>query len=255
MNNIIINNPLEQFEIYDLIYFNAPLFGFTKISLTNIGFYLIIIGVLIGIMNFLVLNNGSIVPNRWNIHTEAIYGSILNTVNSQLGRTNEIYLPFAYTVFQLIMFSNLLGLIPYSFTVTSHIAFNMSLTLTIMIGVTIIGLRLHGLKFFAFFIPAGTPLALVPLLVLIEFILYLSRAISLSVRLLANIMGGHILLNMVSSFTWKAMLAGPFFLIISVFPITLLVALMGLELGIAFIQSQVFLILMCSYIKDAIYLH
>lgn len=259
MSNLIttflVNNPLEQFEINDFIFILAPIFGFTKFSLTNIGFYLILVVSIIISMNVLSKNNNNIIPSRWAIHSESLYGSILNMVREQVGSVNEIYVPLIFTLFNFVLFSNLIGLVPYSFTATSHLVLTLSLATTILIGVTIIGFQKHGLGFFAFFIPAGTPLGLVFLLVAIELISYLARAVSLGVRLGANMIAGHSLLKIISTFTWKIAVAGPVLLLVSALPLLFLTALAGLELGIAILQAYVFTILTCSYLKDAIDLH
>ena len=187
ITTFFVNNPLEQFEINDFIFILAPIFGFTKLSLTNIGFYLILVVSIIIFMNVLSKNNNNIIPSRWAIHSESLYGSILNMVREQVGPVNEIYVPLIFALFNFVLFSNLIGLVPYSFTATSHLVLTLSLSTTILIGVTIIGFQKHGLGFFAFFIPAGTPLGLVFLLVAIELISYLARAVSLGVRLGKNI--------------------------------------------------------------------
>jgi F-type H+-transporting ATPase subunit a len=254
-SNFLINSPLEQFEIVDFVYILAPIFGFTKLSLTNIGFYLILVFILIIGMNLLATNNRRVVANRWSVAQESTYGSILNMVREQIGPANEIYVPFIFVLFNFILFNNLVGMIPYSFTPTSHLVLTLSLGSIIVIAVTILGFQRHGLGFFALFIPAGTPLGLVPLLVFIETISYLARMVSLGLRLGANMIAGHTLLKILSTFAWKAVLGGPVLLLISVLPVVLITALAGLELGIAILQAYVFTILTCSYLKDAIDLH
>jgi F-type H+-transporting ATPase subunit a len=146
-------------------------------------------------------------------------------------------------------------MIPYSFASTSHFILTFSLSFTIVLGATILGFQKHGLKFFSLFVPAGCPLGLLPLLVLIEFISYLSRAVSLGLRLGANILSGHMLLNILSGFIYNIMTSGIIYFILGLIPLAFVVALCGLELGIAFIQSYVFVILTASYIKDSLYLH
>ena len=255
LTTYLVNNPLEQFEIFDFVYILAPVFGFTKLSFTNIGFYFFLGIFLVIAINVLSTNNGSLIPSRWAIHSESVYGSILNMVRDQVGPKNEVYVPFVFTLFNFILFSNLAGLVPYSFTTTSHLVFTISLSTVILIGVTIIGFQKHGLKFFGFFIPAGTPLALVFLLVAIEVISYLARGLSLGLRLGANMIAGHSLLKIISTFTWKMVVAGPVLLLVSVLPVLFLTALVALELGIAMLQAYVFTILTCSYLKDSIDLH
>ena len=146
-------------------------------------------------------------------------------------------------------------MVPYSFAPTSHFILTFSISFTIVIGATILGFQIHALKFFSLLVPSGCPLGLLPLLVLIEFISYLSRNVSLGLRLAANILSGHMLLNILSGFTYKIMTSGLLFFFLGLFPLAFIVAFSGLELAIAFIQAQEFVVLSCSYIKDALELH
>jgi F-type H+-transporting ATPase subunit a len=148
-----------------------------------------------------------------------------------------------------------MGLVPYSFATTSHFILTFSLSFTIVLGATILGFNKHNLKFFSLFVPAGCPLALLPILVLIEFISYLARNVSLGLRLAANILSGHMLLNILSGFTYKIMTSGILFFVVGLLPLSFIIAFSSLELAIAFIQAQVFVVLSCSYIKDALDLH
>ena len=146
-------------------------------------------------------------------------------------------------------------LTPYSLSIVRSLIFTFSLSFTVVLGATILGFSKHGLKFFSLFVPAGCPLALLPLLVLIEFISYLARNVSLGLRLAANILSGHMLLNILSGFTYNIMTSGFIFFFLGLFPLAFIIAFSGLELGIAFIQAQVFIVLSCSYIKDGLDLH
>ena len=166
-----------------------------------------------------------------------------------------MYFPFIFTLFIFILANNLIGMVPYSFASTSHFVFTFSLSFTIVLGATILGFIYHNLKFFSLFVPSGCPLALLPLLVLIEFISYLARNVSLGLRLAANILSGHMLLNILSGFTYNIMNSGFLFFFVALLPLMFIIAFSGLELGIAFIQAQVFVVLSCSYIKDALELH
>jgi len=206
-------------------------------------------------MHLLANNNRKVIANRWTISTEGTYGSILNMVREQIGVSNELYVPFIFTLFNFILFNNLIGMVPYSFTPTSHLALTISLSIAIFIGVTILGFQSHGLKFFAYFVPVGTPLGLVPLLVIIELLSYTARAVSLGLRLGANVIAGHSLLKIISTFTWNIVGAGPVLLLVSILPLLFLTALCSLEFGIAILQAFVFSVLTCSYLKDAIHLH
>src|SRR6201992_3314274 len=166
-----------------------------------------------------------------------------------------MFFALMYVLFVFILINNLIGLVPYSFASTSHFILTFSLSFTIVLGATILGFQRHGLKFFSLFVPSGCPLALLPLLVLIEFISYLSRNVSLGLRLGANILAGHMLLNILSGFTYNIMTSGVVFFFLGLVPLAFIIAFSGLEFGIAFIQAQVFVVLTCSYIKDALELH
>jgi F-type H+-transporting ATPase subunit a len=187
---------------------------------------------------------------------ESIYATVHSIVTSQISdKKGQIYFPFMYSLFIFILINNLIGMIPYSFASTSHFALTFSLSFSIVLGATILGFQKHGLEFFSLFVPAGCPLGLVPVLVLIEFISYLARNVSLGLRLAANILAGHMLLNILSGFTYNMMMSNFIFFLIALLPLSFIILFSGLELAIAFIQAQVFVVLSCSYIKDAYYLH
>ena len=237
-----------------------------------------------------------------------MHGIVTSQINPKNG---QIYFPLIYTLFVFILLNNLIGMVPYSFASTSHFILTFSLSFTVVIGATILGLNKHGLEFFSLFVPAGCPLGLLPLLVLIEFISYLARNVSLGLRLAANVLSGHMLLNILSGFTYNIMTSGFLFFFLgllallvliefisylarnvslglrlaanilsghmllnilsgftynimnsgflffflALLPLMFIIAFSGLELGIAFIQAQVFVVLSCSYIKDALELH
>ena len=195
------------------------------------------------------------VPSKWSIALESSFASVSSMVRDQIGSLNEIYLPFIYSLFFFILIANLTGNVPYSYAITTSIIVTLSLSFTILIGVTILGLYIHNLKFFAFFIPNGCPLALVPLLVLIELLSYSARAFSLGIRLFANLCAGHTLLKILSTFLYQMFSSSLIVAVLTLIPFTLFIALIGLELAVSFIQSYVFVILTCSYIRDAIELH
>lgn len=257
MNSFLsIMSPLDQFEIRDLISLNAPILGNLSLSLTNIGLYLTLGGYLVFVLSVVSNNNEKIISNSWSICQESIYATVHSIVVGQINdKKGQIYFPFIYVLFVFILVNNLIGMIPYSFASTSHFILTFSLSFTVVLGATIMGLTKHGLKFFSLFVPAGCPLGLLPLLVLIEFISYLARNVSLGLRLAANILSGHMLLNILSGFTYNIMTSGFVFLFLGLFPLAFIIAFSGLELGIAFIQAQVFVVLSCSYIKDALELH
>jgi F-type H+-transporting ATPase subunit a len=177
---------------------------------------------------------------------------VINQINSIKG---QIYFPFIYTLFIFILINNLIGMVPYSFASTSHFILTFALSFSVVLGATILGFNKHGLAFFSLLVPAGCPLTLLPLLVLIEFISYLSRNVSLGLRLGANILSGHMLLNILAGFTYNIITSGFIFFLLGLIPLAFIIAFSGLELGIAFIQAQVFIVLTSSYIKDGLDLH
>src|ERR1700760_4591189 len=187
---------------------------------------------------------------------ETIYDTVNNIVVNQINKTKgQEYFPFMYILFIFILINNLIGLTPYSFASTSHFVLTFSLSFSVVLGATILGFQIHTLKFFSLFVPAGCPLALLPLLVIIEFISYLARNVSLGLRLAANILAGHMLLSILSGFTYKIMTSGFLYLILGLLPLAFIIAFSSLELAIAFIQAQVFVVLTCGYTKDALELH
>ncbi|AGN74501.1 ATP synthase subunit 6 (mitochondrion) [Glarea lozoyensis 74030] len=251
-----ICSPLDQFEIRNLVSLNGPVIGNVQLSVTNIGLYLTIATIIIVSLNLLSTNYNKIVSNEWSIGQETLYATIHSIVVNQINATKgQVYFPFIYSLFVFILINNLIGMVPYSFASTSHFIFTFALSFTVVLGATILGFQKHRLEFFSLLVPAGCPLALLPLLVLIEFISYLSRNVSLGLRLGANILSGHMLLNILAGFTYNIMTSGFIFFFLGLIPLAFIIAFSGLELGIAFIQAQVFVVLTSSYIKDALDLH
>jgi F-type H+-transporting ATPase subunit a len=251
--NTFIHSPLEQFEVTNLIGLNAPVLGYFNLTLTNLALYSIMVIVLIVGLHLLANNNTKLVPSKWSIVLESLFASVHSMVKDQIGK--EVYLPFIYSLFFFILIANLTGNVPYSFTITTSVIVSIGLSFTIFIGVTILGLSIHKTHFFSFFVPSGTPLALVPLLVLIEMVSYLARAVSLGVRLFANMVAGHTLMKILSTFLYQMFSSSIIVAVLTLIPFTLFLAIMGLELAVSVIQAYVFSILTCSYIKDAIDLH
>lgn len=249
-------SPLDQFGIKSFLSLNGPVLANANISITNIGLYLFISSMIVFI-SFLINNNyNKLISNNTSAYQESIYATIYSIVINQINsKSGKVYFPFILALFLFILSSNLTGMVPYSFTSTSHFILTFSLSFTIVLGTTILGLKLHNTKFFSLFVPAGCPLGLLPLLVLIETISYLARYVSLGLRLAANVLSGHMLLNILSGFTYNIMKSGFIFFFLGLLPLLFIIAFSGLELGIAFIQAQVFVVLSCSYIKDSIELH
>ncbi len=251
-----VSSHLDQFEIRNLLSIDAPVLANIHLSITNIGLYLTVGAFLILSLNLLATNYNKVVSNRWSISQESLYATIHSIVTNQINaRSGQIYFPFIYTLFIFILMNNLIGMVPYSFASTSHFILTFALSFTVVLGATILGFQKHGLEFFSLLVPAGCPLGLLPLLVLIEFISYLARNISLGLRLAANILSGHMLLNILAGFTYNIMTSGFVFFFLGLVPLAFIIAFSGLELGIAFIQAQVFVVLTSSYIKDGLDLH
>jgi F-type H+-transporting ATPase subunit a len=251
-----ISSPLDQFEVRNLLSFDAPILGNIHLSITNIGLYLTV-GMLIALtLNILATNYNKIVSNNWSISQESIYATIYNIVVNQINASKgQIYFPFIFALFIFILVNNLIGMVPYSFASTSHFILTFSISFTIVLGATILGFKKHGFEFFSLFVPAGCPLALLPLLCLIETVSYIARAVSLGLRLSANILSGHMLLSILSGFTYKIMISGVIFFLFGLLPLAFIIAFSGLEIVIALVQAQVFVILTCTYIKDSLDLH
>lgn len=251
-----IISPLDQFEIRNLLSLEAPVLGNMNISITNIGLYLVLSTFIILTASVLTTNYNKIISNSWSISQESLYATIHSIVTNQINAgKGQLYFPFIYTLFIFILINNLIGMVPYSFASTSHFILTFALSFTVVLGATILGFQKHGLEFFSLLVPAGCPLGLLPLLVLIEFISYLARNISLGLRLAANILSGHMLLNILAGFTYNIMTSGFIFFFLGLIPLAFIIAFSGLELGIAFIQAQVFVVLTSSYIKDGLDLH
>ena len=239
------HTPLSQFEIKTLI--PIPLGG-VDASFTNSSLMMVISCALVILFVTLGMRRRAMVPGRLQMMVELTYGFIANLIRDTVGSEGGRFFPLIFTLFMFILFGNLLGMVPYSFTFTSQIIVTFALALIVFIGVTILGFVTHGMRFFSFFVPPGVSVLMWPLMIPIEIISYLSRPISLSVRLFANMLAGHTLLKVFAGFVASLGVAG-------VLPLAFVVALSGLEFVIAFLQAYVFAILTCLYINDAMHLH
>lgn len=246
----MIFSPLDQFEIKPIITVNEVI----HTSFTNYSLFLLIITLLISYAIYLV-GNTNLVWSRWGLVLLAIYDTILNMIKSQVGAKGGIYLPLVFTLFVFILVANLVSMIPYSFAISAQLIAIISLSLTLWLGNVILGFNIHGLQFFSLFVPSGTPLALVPVLVLIEALSYSSRAISLGLRLSANVLSGHLLMLILGSLILNLMSTGILGFIGGFIPLTGVIAIVILEMAISMIQSYVFCILFCGYLKDSLDLH
>jgi len=246
-------SPLEQFSIISLLPLHVGNFYF---SFTNSSLFLFLsTGLFLLLFSLVTVQGGRLVPTYWQSFLEMVYEFVLNLVNEQLGAHGKKYFPFIFTIFVFLLCNNLIGMIPYSFTTTSHLVITFSLSISIFLAVTIIGFQIHGIHFFSFLLPPGAPLALAPFLVVIELVSYCFRGISLGVRLFANMMAGHTLVKILSGFSWTMMAAGGLLSVASVIPFGVVFALVFLEVGVACLQAYVFTILTCIYLNDAINLH
>jgi ATP synthase subunit 6 len=250
----LLISPLEQFRIVDLIKLGI---GKYDISLTNSSLNLLIILTIITLIlrNFNTTKKLFVIPSNWQLVLESLYKFILSIVTDQIGNEGKKYFTLLTSIFLFILLSNFLGMIPYTLTVTSHPIITLGFALSLFIGITTIGLLKHGLHFFHLFVPSGVPVALLPVIIIIEIISYLTRPLSLGVRLFANMFAGHTLLNIISLFTWNILIYGGIFGVLALIPVALIVALISLEFVICFLQAYVFTVLVASYLNDVIHLH
>ena len=240
------HSPLEQFEI--IPYWQIKINNL-DLSFTNSSFAMVLTVAFITIFLTATVKTRSIIPTRMQLISEMSYNFIAQLLKDTVGNEGRQYFPFVFTIFMFVLIGNMVGMLPYSFTFTSHIIVTFSLAAVVFVGVTILGLIKHRLHFFSFFIIPGLPWYMLPLLIPIEIISYLSRPISLSVRLFANMLAGHTLIKVFAMFV----ITMPFYS--GVLPLAFIVALTGLEILIAFLQAYVFAILTCLYINDALHLH
>jgi F-type H+-transporting ATPase subunit a len=238
-------SPLHQFVIDRLVPLNV---GGLDLSFSNSALYMAIAVAAITAFLVLSMSGAKLVPSRWQSAAEMSYEFIANMVRDNVGGAGKPYFPFVFSLFMFVLFGNLIGMVPYSFTYTSHIIVTFALAVFIFIGVTIIALARHGWHFFTFFAPKGLPAPLLVLLVPIEIISYCIRPMTLSIRLFANMMAGHTMLVIFAGFVVAMGIFG-------VLPLALNIFFILLELLVAVLQAYVFTILTCIYLHDAIHLH
>jgi len=238
-------HPLQQFTIDRII----PLhIGGIDASYTNSALLMTIAVVLVTALLVLGTRGAALVPSRWQSIAEMSYEFIAGMIEQNVGKEGMAYFPFVFTLFMFVLFGNLLGLVPYSFTYTSHIIVTFALAATVFIGVTLIGIIRHGWHFLSLFVPHGVPKVLLLLLVPIELLSYCIRPFTLSIRLFANMLAGHTMLAIFGGFVAALGLLG-------IVPLGVDVLLIFLELLVAVLQAYVFTILTCLYLADAIKLH
>ena len=239
------HSPLGQFEILTLVPIRL---GRLDASFTNSALFMVVAALTVTLFLTLGMRKRAMVPSRWQSMAEISYEFVANMVRDNVGTEGRRYFPFIFTLFMFILFANGLGLIPYTFTVTSHIIVTFALAVVVFVGVTIIGIVTHGLKWFTFFMPTGVPLYMAPLLVPLEVLSYLARPVTLALRLFANMTAGHTMLGVFAGFVVALGFAG-------FAPLAVDVALYGLEVVVAGLQAYVFTILTCLYLSDALHLH
>ena len=240
-------NPMHQFEVYRI----GPEInlGAVNLSFTNSSLFMVASSITILFLLFLGTKKKLLIPSKMQFVTEMSYTFIAKMITDTAGSNAKPFFPFIFTLFMFVLFCNMIGILPYSFTVTSHIIVTFMLAAFIFIGVTIIGFMKHGVGYLKLFLPSGVPMVLLPLIVVIEIISYLTRPISLSVRLFANMMAGHTMMKVFGGFVISLGIVGGWL------PLSFSVALTGLEILVAFLQAYVFAILTCIYLNDALNLH
>jgi F-type H+-transporting ATPase subunit a len=239
-------NPLDQFKVKEIV--NIEIFGYDA-SITNSSLFMLIVGAFIVFYFMLAFKGKSLVPSRFQLSGELAYGMITDMLDQSVGAKGRKFVPLIFTLFMFILTCNLFGMIPYGFTVTSHISITFALAMMVFLLVTLVGIYLHGFHFFSLFLPAGTPWWLAPLMVVIELFAYLARPVSLSLRLAANMVAGHVLLKVMAGFVVSMAIY------LKILPIPFLVILIGFELFVAVLQAYIFTILSCVYLSDALNLH
>lgn len=238
-------NPIAQFEIKPLVPLNI---GGVDVSLTNSGLFMVLTIATITVFLMMGMRRRELVPGRWQSMAELSYEFIAGMLRDNVGSEGRKFFPFVFSLFMFILFANILGLLPYAFTSTSHIIVTFALAFAVFILVTLVAIMRHGIKFLTYFAPAGVPKIMLILMVPIEILSYLIRPVSLSVRLFANMLAGHTMLKVFAGFIAPL---GVFGLI----PFGLDVVMIGFEFLVAFLQAYVFTVLTCIYLHDAIHLH
>jgi F-type H+-transporting ATPase subunit a len=246
----VSNDPIHQFQLSRLI----PLhIGGTDVSFTNSS--LLMVGTVAVAAGFLAWASSpkALVPGRAQSVAEMAYEFVAGTLRSAAGREGMKFFPLVFSLFVFVLTANMLGMFPYFFTVTSQIIVTFAMALIVILTVFIYGVWRHGLHFFGLFVPSGVPPLLIPLVTTIEIVSFLSRPVSLSVRLFANMLAGHITLKVFAGFVVSLSAAGAFGAVGSILPLGMAVALTGLEFLVAFLQAYVFTVLTCMYLNDAIH--
>jgi F-type H+-transporting ATPase subunit a len=244
-------DPIEQFDIHKI--FTIGHIGNQEIAFTNSSAYMFGTVAIISLLMIGGVAQKQLVPGRVQSMAELCYEFVANTIRSTAGREGMRFFPLVFSIFMLVAVSNIIGIIPYTFTISSHIIVTAALALLVFLTVIVYGFYKNGLKFFKIFVPSGVPIYILPLVVAIEVISFFTRPLSHSVRLFANMLAGHITLKVFASFVATLGALGVLGSVGAVLPLGLTVALTALELLIAFLQAYVFAILTCIYLNDAIH--
>lgn len=226
-----------------------------SVNFTQSNLLMLVAGGLILALLYYGARPRAVVPGRLQAAAEISYEFINRMVTDQIGAEGKRFFPFVFTLFFFVLFGNLLGLLPFSFTYTSHIAVTAALAILVIVLVTVVALRIHGLHFFTYFFPHGAPKWLAPIIIPVEIISYLSRPVSLSIRLFANMVAGHVMFEVFATFMVMMAGAGAIGYLGAIGPLALNVVLVGFELLVAFLQAYVFAVLTCIYLHDAVHLH
>ena len=241
---------LSQFRLEPALGQPGAAVNFTQGNLMMLVSCVLVLGIL-----YFGMRPKALVPGRLQSLAELAYDGVMSMCVETIGPEGRRFFPFIFTLFAFVLLGNLLGVWPYLFTYTSHIAVTLALALFVVGLVTVVALQRHGLHFFSYFVPKGVPVVLLPLLVPIEILSYVSRIISLSVRLFANMMAGHVMLEVFGAFVVMLGTAGVIFWVPAGFSLAVNVALIGFELLVATLQAYVFAVLTCIYLHDAVHLH
>lgn len=244
---------LEEFEIHDL---SAPLFsiGHHPIAFTNSALFMLLAIAASASLMVLAMRPAALVPGRWQMLAEKLYTMIADMVTGTAGEKAKPFFPFIFSIFIFILFCNIFGMFPHSLAFTSHILINVSIALTLFTIILITGFVKHGAHFFHLFVPPGAPKFMLPFLVIIELFSFIVRPFSLSIRLFANMLAGHILLGVFAGMTVSLLAAG-WLAGLSVLPLAVNVAITGFEFFVAFLQAYIYAILSAVYLRDAIEMH
>jgi len=247
-----MHSPVAQFEIKPI--FDLSIGG-QDVSFSNSSLFMLLAVVVSSVFLVSAMRKRELIPGRMQGLAEMMYEFVADMVRSNVGNEGRPYFPFIFTLFVFLLFGNLLGLIPYSYTFTSQIVVTFVMAAFVFLALTVLALFKHGLHFFSFFVPAGAPKALIPFLIIIEVISYFVRPVSLSVRLFANMLAGHTMLKVFAGLAVMISGVGGAAMAGSVFPFVALIGLTGLEVLVAVLQAYVFTILTCMYLNDALHLH